>query len=112
MDEINTVWDSLTQKDQLALAEAIAGKQQAKVFQGLMAGWEDVKKVQKELASGDHFGSALAENAQYVDSISGKLNALKETWVGIFQTIFDDTSIKGLFPPYQLTGRVYMYNQE
>lgn len=96
MDEINTVWDSLTQKDQLALAEAIAGKQQAKVFQGLMAGWEDVKKVQKELASGDHFGSALAENAQYVDSISGKLNALKETWVGIFQTIFDDTSIKGL----------------
>lgn len=96
MDEINTVWDSLTQKDQLALAEAIAGKQQAKVFQGLMAGWEDVKKVQKELASGDHFGSALAENTQYVDSISGKLNALKETWVGIFQTIFDDTSIKGL----------------
>ena len=96
MDEINTVWDSLTQKDQLALAEAIAGKQQAKVFQGLMAGWEDVKKVQKELTSGDHFGSALAENAQYVDSISGKLNALKETWVGIFQTIFDDTSIKGL----------------
>lgn len=61
-----------------------------------MAGYEDVLKIKKELNNGDHFGSAFAENAQYVDSLAGKLNKLKEVWVGIFQTVFNDNSIKGM----------------
>lgn len=60
-----------------------------------MSNFDTVKEVQKELNEGWHFGSALAENAQYVDSLHGKLNKLKETWVGIFQTIFDSNAAKG-----------------
>lgn len=60
-----------------------------------MSNFDTVKEVQKELNEGWHFGSALAENAQYVDSLHGKINKLKETWVGIFQTIFDSNAAKG-----------------
>lgn len=60
-----------------------------------MSNFDTVKQVQRELNDGWHFGSALAENAQYVDSLHGKLNKLKETWVGIFQTIFDSNAAKG-----------------
>ena len=95
LDEVKGKWTSLSDEQRKGLSEAIAGKQQAAVFQSLMSNFDTVKEVQKELNEGWHFGSALAENAQYVDSLHGKLNKLKETWVGIFQTIFDSNAAKG-----------------
>ena len=96
MEELASKWDKFTEKERAGISEAIAGKEQATVFQSLMTNFETVKQVQDELNQGWHFGSALAENSQYVDSLSGKLNKLKETWVGIFNTIFDSNSAKGL----------------
>ena len=96
MEELAAKWDKFTEKERAGISEAIAGKEQATVFQSLMTNFETVKQVQDELNQGWHFGSALAENSQYVDSLSGKLNKLKETWVGIFNTIFDSNSAKGL----------------
>lgn len=95
LDEVKGKWASLSDEQRKGLSEAIAGKQQAAVFQSLMSNFDTVKQVQSELNDGWHFGSALAENEQYVDSLAGKLNKLKETWVGIFQTIFDSNAAKG-----------------
>lgn len=61
-----------------------------------MSNYDTMKQVQQELNEGMHFGSALAENEQYVDSLKGKLNKLKEVWVGIFNKVFDSNSAKGL----------------
>ena len=94
--ELGEKWKDLSDYDRAGLSEAIAGKEQAAVFQSLMSNLDTMKKVQQELASGQHFESMEKENAAYVDSIAGKLNKLKEVWVGIFTKVFDSNSAKGL----------------
>ena len=96
IDEIASKWSSFTEEQRAGLSEGIAGKEQAAVFQSLMSNYDTMKQVQQELNEGMHFGSALAENEQYVDSLKGKLNKLKEVWVGIFNKVFDSNSAKGL----------------
>ena len=94
--ELGEKWKDFSDYDRAGLSEAIAGKEQAAVFQSLMSNLDTMKKVQQELASGQHFESMEKENAAYVDSIAGKLNKLKEVWVGIFNKVFDSNSAKGL----------------
>ena len=60
-----------------------------------MSNYEDVIAVRKEFAEGAHFGSAQAENDAYLDSITGKLNTLKQTWISILNTFANSESIKG-----------------
>lgn len=96
IEELGAKWGDFTDEQRAALSEAIAGANQASVFQSLMSNIDVMKEVQNELNQGWHFGSALAENEQYVDSLSGKLNKLKETWVGIFNTVFDSNAAKGI----------------
>ena len=96
IEELGVKWNDFTDEQKAGLSEAIAGANQASVFQSLMSNLDIMKEVQNELNQGWHFGSALAENEQYVDSLSGKLNKLKETWVGIFNTLFDSNAAKGI----------------
>ncbi|MGL4802043.1 MAG: phage tail tape measure protein, partial [Cetobacterium sp.] len=96
MDELAVKWDGFNDPQKAGIAEAIAGKNQAAVFQSLMQNFDTVRKVQEELGSGKHFQSMEKENAQYIDSIAGKLNTLKETWVGIFNTIFSSDATKSI----------------
>lgn len=96
MDELASKWESFTDMERSGISEAIAGKQQAAVFQSLMSNFDVMKQVQQELGSGLHFQSMEKENAQYVDSIAGKLNKLKETWVSVFNTIFSSDATKGI----------------
>lgn len=96
MTELADKWDGFNDKERAGLAEAIAGKNQASVFQSLMQNFDKFKQVRSELNDGWHFGSALAENEQYVSSLQGRLNSLKETWVGIFNTLYNEESVKGI----------------
>lgn len=96
LDEVYKKWDTFTDKERAGLSEAIAGKQQASVFQALMQNFETYKRMQEEIANGNHWGSMEAENSQYIDSISGKLNHLKEVWIGIGTTIVKSDFTKGL----------------
>ena len=59
-----------------------------------MTNYKDVLAVREQLANQEHFGSAEAENSQYLDSISGKLNTLKQTWISILDTFANSESIK------------------
>ncbi|MFU2417200.1 hypothetical protein [Peptacetobacter sp. AB800] len=52
-----------------------------------MQNYDAFKEIQQRFASGEHFQSAQKENEQYVNSLDGKLNKLKETWVDTFSTI-------------------------
>lgn len=61
-----------------------------------MSNFDQFKKLQGELSQDMHLGSMEAENAKYVDSINGKLNTLKETWVSIGTTIVSSDFTKGL----------------
>ena len=95
VDELRGKWSSLSEEQQLALSNAIAGKQNAAVFQSLMNNYETFKQLQDEFNQGMHFESATKENEQYIDSIAGKLNKLKETWTSIITTFAKSDLIKG-----------------
>lgn len=96
MDELKDKWDTLKQNEQLTIAEAVAGKHQASIFQSLMGNYETFKQIQSEFAQGLHFGSAERENSTYVESLSGKLNKLKETWTSIMTTVVTSDMTKGI----------------
>lgn len=96
LDEVQKKWGSLRDDQRKALSEAIAGKEQAAIFQSLMGNFKAFKKMREEFDENLHIGSAEAENTQYVNSISGKLNHLRETWVSISQTIVSSDFTKGL----------------
>ena len=95
LDELQGKWSTLSEEERLALSNAIAGKQNAAVFQSLMGNYETFKQIQSEFNEGLHFGSTAKENEQYVDSIAGKLNQLKETWTSIVTTFAKSDFIKG-----------------
>ena len=62
MDELYKKWDSFTDEERAGLSEAIAGKQQSRVFQSLMNNYEEVLAIRKEIGEQSlHFGSAEAE---------------------------------------------------
>ncbi|MCC0739956.1 hypothetical protein [Clostridioides sp. ZZV14-5902] len=71
-------------------------KQQAAIFQSLMGNYETFKEIRSEFSQGLQFGSAETENAQYLDSLAGRLNHLKETWVSIFSTLANSDMIYGM----------------
>ncbi|WP_270504430.1 phage tail tape measure protein [Paraclostridium sordellii] len=95
IDELGNKWKSFTDEQKAGISEAIAGKNQAAVFQSLMSNFETFKKAQSEMNMGKHFKSMQQENEKYVQSLAGQLNRLKETWVGIFNDVFDKNLLAG-----------------
>lgn len=61
LGELQSKWHTLSEEEQLALSNVIAGKQNAAVFQALMSNYETFKQIQGEFNEGLHFGSAEAE---------------------------------------------------
>lgn len=96
LDKVQEKWGSLSDAEQKALSEAISGKQQATVFQSLMQNYDAFNKIRDEFARGEHFQSAEKENEQYVNSLDGKLNKLKETWVDTFSTLVNSDLAYGV----------------
>lgn len=96
LDELAAKWKGFTDEQKAGISEGIAGKQQAAVFQSLMQNYEVFNKARQQLANGDQFGSMANENARFVESLSGQLNRLKETWIGIFNDLFDPSMFAGL----------------
>lgn len=68
LDELQGKWSSLSEEQQLALSNAVAGKTNAATFQALMGNYETFKKIRDEFAQGLHFESAANEkqNSPYV----------------------------------------------
>ena len=52
-------------------------KTQSNVFNSLMSNWDTYKKMMSEFDQGMQFGSANKEMENQLDSIEGRLNALK-----------------------------------
>lgn len=84
LEEIAGVWGELSDIDQANILEKIAGKNQANVVAALLENFDVAKEALQTSANAE--GSALAENAKYLDSIQGRLDNLK----GSFQTLSTD----------------------
>lgn len=94
LNDIGKVWDNLNSMQQASLAEEIAGKHRANVFVSIMQNAQQLEKAYDTLSNSA--GSAEKEQQAYMDSISGKVNALKESLVGLSTDMVNSDFIKGL----------------
>lgn len=78
LTELQAKYKDLSQDEQLALGEAIAGKHHANTFQAMMGNWGKVIEMQKAYKEGMTIGSAEKENERYLNSVEGKINVLKQ----------------------------------
>lgn len=87
LEEVAAKWGKLTDAQKAGLSEAIAGQHQSSVFQSLMKNFDEYKEIINQFGNGEQFKSMEKENDQFVNSMAGQLNRLKETWLGIWNEL-------------------------
>lgn len=86
LKEISEIYDELGAKQQQKLMDKLFGKMRANVGQAILQNFEAAEKAMNNMA--DSAGNANTEMEIIKQSLEYKLNALKETGVGIFQELF------------------------
>lgn len=89
--EISEIYDDLTDKQQAELLEKLAGKRGGQVIGSLIGNFDAAEKALQEMENAA--GAADAEMEVIQDSIDYKLNALKQTWVGVAQEMLQRGSL-------------------
>lgn len=93
LKDIGEVWNDLSDLDKATLAEDIAGKNRANVFSAIMQNAEQLENAYDTLK--DSSGSAEKENQAYIDSLSGRINALKASLDKISMQMMNSDFLKG-----------------
>ena len=76
LSDIAKDWDNMTDAQQTAISNALAGKTRFDVFAAVMTRFDDA--ISATTTSMNSFGSAEAENAKYMESLSAKTALLKQ----------------------------------
>lgn len=84
--EISEIYGDLDDKVQARLLEKLAGKRQGQILSAIIDHFDIVEESLKDMENSA--GSAMAEMGIVTESLTYKLNALKETGVGIAQNLF------------------------
>lgn len=93
MSEIAHEWNNISDVNQAALLETIAGKTRANQVAALLNNWSQAEKALEN--SLNSAGTAAKENEVYLDSIEGKIAQLKATAQGLSNDIINSSWIKG-----------------
>lgn len=93
IEDVAAKFGSLTEAEQMMVAQAIGGTHHYSKFIGLikelgLAGEATEKAVNSA-------GSAVAENEKYLNSIEGKMNILKVSFESLSQTLLSGDTFKG-----------------
>jgi TP901 family phage tail tape measure protein len=86
LDEISQIYDDLSDKNQAQLLEALAGKRQGQIVAATINNFDAARKAMDEMSNSA--GSADREMGIIQQSVEYKINAMKETFVGIGQNLF------------------------
>ncbi|MDK0621638.1 phage tail tape measure protein [Clostridium perfringens] len=94
--DLGAVWNDGTLKanEKALILQEVAGKHQANVLASLLSNAKDLDKIYED--SKNSAGSAEAENERFMDSINGRLNALKENTKGIFLDLSNTDFLKNI----------------
>ncbi len=92
--ELSVVWDDLQDVVRGDLLEMLGGKRNANVIASLIKNFQDAERAMKTAI--DSEGSAMKENARYLDSIKGKLTELKRAFEDLSRNVLDSSFLKGL----------------
>lgn len=91
LKEISEIYDQLTDKQQAALLEKLGGKRGAQSLAPILSNFKEVERAMEEMEGAA--GSAEAEMNIVRSSLDFKVNALKQTWVGVLQDLIDRGTI-------------------
>ena len=94
LGDIAAIWDEISEKNQTQLLNNLFGKRGASVGSAILQNFDQVKKAIAEMENAA--GAANSEMEIIKQSISYKLNELKETWVGILQEMIERGQINDL----------------
>lgn len=92
LSDIADIWDEISDVDQARLLENLFGKRQAQVGSAILSNFEQARK--SIVTMENSAGSAGREMEKIMDSIDYKINALKETWTGVAQNLFQQEDLK------------------
>ena len=88
--EISKVWEDISDIDQAALLELLAGKTRSNTLAAILGNPEDLEAAYESAMNAE--GSALRENEKYLDSIQGKIDQFNNA----VQTMWNNTLDSGL----------------
>jgi len=94
MVEIASVWDKMSDTDQAALLERIAGKNQSNVVAGIITNLKDLTGAYDEALSAS--GETEAANEVVMNSISGKVGQFKEQFEELSYNTINSDLVKGV----------------
>lgn len=86
LHDISEIWDELDAKTKQTLMEKLFGKNRANIGLAIIQNFGAAEKAMREM--NNSAGDADREMSIIMDSLEYKLNALKETGVGIWQNLF------------------------
>ena len=95
MSEIAQVWDNLTNINQAALLETIAGKMRGNSISALLTSMAQADNV---LADSLHSaGSAMTEHERWLESIEAKEQQMKAAWQDFSDSLIDTGAVSGWY---------------
>lgn len=86
LKRISEIWGELTDKEQAGLLEKLFGKNRAQIGMAILSNFSAAEEAMAKMENSA--GNADKEMSIIMDSLEYKLNALKETGVGIWQNLF------------------------
>ena len=92
--DISKVWKDISDIDQAALLEVIAGKTRSNTAAAILSNTKDLEEAL--LAAQEAEGSALRENEKYLDSIQGKIDQFNNAVQTMWSNTLDDDMVKGV----------------
>ena len=87
LGDIADRWDQISEKNQTELLQKLFGKNRANAGAAIIQNFDQVRAAIE--AMDKSAGSSEAEMSEIESSLSYKINALKETWVGCVQDMVD-----------------------
>ena len=99
LKDISEIWDELTDRNRATLLDALFGKRQAQIGSAILSNFSQAEDAIRKMESSA--GSAEREMAKVADSVQYRLNALKETWTGVAQSLFEADDMKAVLAFFQ-----------
>lgn len=93
--EMSAVWEEMTDIEQAAALELMGGKRQSNILSSLISNFETVEEVIE--TSMNSSGSAMAENAKWMDSIEGKSITLSNNMQALWENTLNSDVIKWFY---------------
>ena len=89
IEDIAKVWDQISQTDQAALLETIAGKQRGNQVAALIQSFQSGQAQKAYEASKNSEGSAMQEQERWMESMEAKMQQFEAAFQSMSKTVLD-----------------------